>query len=551
MMAARRFAALVLAVVLGMPALAGAQNVPSPPSGPPSASPADVQPAEMAVTPPRLSYLHGSVSFRRPGADDWTPAALNTPLAPGDALYTGQGGALEIQVGPQAFIRAAEGTQIALDNHDVHFIQVRVPAGAVAIDVGQLSPGATIEVDTPNGAFTLDQAGYYRVDVLREWAAIGVHRGGRARVMAVGGNETPITSGQQAVVRDDDGAGVELRAAPSLDAWDQWNQTRTAQLRQGESARYVGADVYGVQALDQHGSWHVEESYGRVWVPASVPAGWVPYSTGRWIWDSRFGWTWLDDAPWGWAPYHYGRWVFARSRWAWAPGPIVTRPVYAPALVVFLGGRTSGHPLYWAPLGWGEPVIPWWGRRGFAHVPTWAGWGGPRVVNNVVVNHTTVNVTNITVYRNVHVANAVVGVPAERFGRGETRHVRVNAAEVSQLRPVRGAPRVQPIAASVVPRRERGIAPPATVRSEVVAKRPPHDPTPSLRAVTPEPRVVPRAPARPDAAAVPPPHPRAAERATGAPAVTTPRRASQHGGPAVAPRGAARQDHRDQERSRR
>ena len=75
-----------------------------------------------------------------------------------------------------------------------------------------------------------------------------------------------------------------------------------------------------------------------MWAPAGVPAGWSPYSTGRWIWDPRYGWTWLDDAPWGWAPYHYGRWVFVRNYWAWAPGPVVVRPVYAPALVVFLGG---------------------------------------------------------------------------------------------------------------------------------------------------------------------------------------------------------------------
>src|SRR5207249_2027001 len=44
--------------------------------------------------------------------------------------------------------------------------------------------------------------------------------------------------------------------------------------------------------------------------------------------------TWVDTAPWGWAPYHYGRWVFVDGFWAWAPGPIVHRAVYAPALVV-------------------------------------------------------------------------------------------------------------------------------------------------------------------------------------------------------------------------
>ena len=59
------------------------------------------------------------------------------------------------------------------------------------------------------------------------------------------------------------------------------------------------------------------------------------------MWDPYFGWTWVDSAPWGWAPYHYGRWVFVSGLWAWAPGRVVVRPVYAPALVAFLGGRVS------------------------------------------------------------------------------------------------------------------------------------------------------------------------------------------------------------------
>ncbi|MGH7391585.1 MAG: DUF6600 domain-containing protein, partial [Candidatus Rokuibacteriota bacterium] len=490
-MSARRLVALLMAVMLAAPTLAGAQDVPPPPPGAPPSPPPDlpsgaVAPAQVdpAVTPARLSYLSGAVSFRRPGADDWAAAAVNTPLAPGDTLYVGQAGALEIQLGPQALIRAAQETQLGLDNQEADFVQVSVPLGHVAVDVAQLPSGSTIEIDTPNGAFTLEQPGYYRVDVTGEWAALAVHRGGRASVTTASGGETPIEAGQQAVVSGTDAPRVDLRANPPLDAWDQWNQTRTAQLQQGESARYVASGVYGTEALDRHGSWHVEESYGRVWVPASVPAGWVPYSTGRWIWDPRFGWTWLDEAPWGWAPYHYGRWVFVRSRWAWAPGPVVVRPVYAPALVVFLGGRTVGRPLCWAPLAWGEPVIPWWGRPGFVGVATWAGWGGPRVVNNVVVNRTTVRVTNITVYRHVRVTKAVVGVPAERFGRDHVRPVRISATEAQQLRPVRGAPRVQPVAASVAPTRGRGIAPPAAAhRREVVATRKPHDPSPSLRAV--------------------------------------------------------------------
>src|SRR2546426_811018 len=43
-------------------------------------------------TPPRLSFVDGEVSFWRPGAEDWAPAQVNTPLAEGDSVYTGGAG---------------------------------------------------------------------------------------------------------------------------------------------------------------------------------------------------------------------------------------------------------------------------------------------------------------------------------------------------------------------------------------------------------------------------------------------------------------------------
>ncbi len=478
-MSTRRIVAMVLVLSVlasgpGFVSPAGAQtgSVVAPP--PPAEAQAPTPSAD--VTPARVSYSDGEVSFWRPGAQDWTPTTLNIPLAPGDVLYAGPGGNVEIQVGPLAFVRVTNGTQIGLDNQEPGFVQLRVTGGEAAVDLGQLPPGTTIEVDTPNAAFTIARAGYYRVGVAQDSTTFTTYRGGSATMTPAGGAAAPIVANQRVVLTGTDSPQVAIGSAPQLTAWDNWNYQRTDDLLRPASARYVSSGVYGAEALDQHGSWRTVESYGTVWVPTGVPVGWVPYSTGRWIWDPRFGWTWLDDAPWGWAPYHYGRWVFLGGYWAWAPGPVIVRPVYAPALVVFLGGA-GVRPLCWAPLGWGEPVIPWWGRRGFIGVASWRGWGGPRVVNNVVINqNTTVNVTNITVYKNVNVTNAVVGVPAERFGHGHVKVTRIKEVEVRQLKPMRGALEVKPVAASVMPATGPAVRPPAAVHSRpVVATRPPHD----------------------------------------------------------------------------
>jgi len=503
-MTARRVVAALLALIMmSGPGVARAVDPPPAPTAPPAPPGAPVPAPASDVTPARLSYLNGEVSFWRPGAQEWTPAKVNMPLAPGDLLYTGQGGNIEIQVGPRAFVRASEGTHIGLDNQEPDFVQFRVTAGHAALDVRELAAGHAVELDTPHGAFTVERPGYYHAEVTQESTAFDTHRGGSATVTPAGGAATPVAANQQVIITGTDSPRVEMAAAPPLSAWDRWNYQRTDYLLQPASTYYVSPAVYGGEVLNQYGGWRTVETYGSVWVPATVPDGWVPYSTGRWIWDPRFGWTWLDDAPWGWAPYHYGRWVFVGNYWAWAPGPIVVRPAYAPALVVFLGGGvavTVGHPLYWAPLGWGEPVIPWWGRPGFVGVAWWGGWGGPRVVNNVVVNRTTnVNVTNITVYRNVHVTNAVVGVPAERFGQGQVQTTRISQAQVQQLTPVRGALAVRPVAASVQPATGSAAPPPAAVQARpVVATRAPHDLRPALQAqgLAATPAVAPAAPPR-------------------------------------------------------
>ena len=300
-----------------------------------------------------------------------------------------------------------------------------------------------------------------------------------------------------------------MNAAPAPDEWDRWNYDRTAQLVEApRSAQYVPAEIAGVDDLDRYGDWREQPRYGHVWVPRDVGADWAPYSTGRWVYDPFYEWTWVDNSPWGWAPYHYGRWVNFNGVWGWAPGPVVAAPVYSPALVAFFGAPGIGVSVgvglpfvSWCALGFGEPIVPWWGRPGFVGRPYWGGWGGPRVVNNVVINNTRiVNVRNITRYQNVHVRNAVMGVDRNQFGRGRMEHIRLDAQRVQRLQPLHGDLRVRPVAASLVPREARGQRPPDRLRTrQVVTTRPPQDPMSRLRAkgieakapeVRPAPRVV-------------------------------------------------------------
>ena len=71
---AKRLLALALALVLLGGPVQGAHAAVTAGAGQPDGT----------STPPRLSFSDGEVSFWRPGADDWAPAQINTPIAPGD-----------------------------------------------------------------------------------------------------------------------------------------------------------------------------------------------------------------------------------------------------------------------------------------------------------------------------------------------------------------------------------------------------------------------------------------------------------------------------------
>jgi uncharacterized protein DUF6600 len=519
----------MIALVVGLLVLAGHPPIPAVAE---TGAPDEL--ATVARTPPRLSFADGQVSFWRPGAQDWTQAQVNTPLAPGDQLYTGSPGNLELQIGGRAFVRGWANTQLGLENQEPDFVQLKVTAGHASFDLRTLEPGRTVEVDTPNAAFTIEHTGYYRVDIVGERTSFITRRGGQATVTPASGPAVAITASEEVVIEGTSSPHVASYVAPQLDDWDSWNYARTERLLDAVSPRYVSPGTYGVSDLDHYGNWRVVSDYGPVWVPAAVPGGWVPYSTGSWMLDPYYGWTWVDTAPWGWAPYHHGRWVFVDGFWAWAPGPVLVRPVYAPALVAFFGGPVVG----WVALGWGEPLVPWWGPVGFVRSPWWGGWGGPRVVNNVVINRTTVvNVQNITVYRNTNVKNAVVAVNENHFGRGPITSARVAQVDVKNLQLIHRAPNATATPASFVPTGSRGVRPPdERLTRPVVATRPPHSSSESATGgerkggppgiVTPPPRLV-SAPQQHEAALTPPRPPfgqSKAERSTAGPTQPSPPR---------------------------
>lgn len=344
--------------------------------------------------PSRVAYpsdRHGEVGYSPSGEDSWIGLQRNRPLIRGDRLWTESNAHVELQI-DSAAMRLGPNTGIEILGLDDGLAQIRLTEGTLNLRVRRLHRGQSFEIATPSLAFVVTRAGRYRIDVADRsptvtivvWEGAGEAYGERGSF--------PLRGGDAATFYDHDLYDYALSALPREDGFDRYCRERDARLARSDSLRYLDDDLAGFASLDGYGRWQRVSQYGDVWFPSQVRADWAPYRDGRWIWQEPWGWTWVDDAPWGFAPSHYGRWVTVSNRWGWIPGPRQVRPVYAPALVAFIGGRDwsvsisldgRSNPIGWFPLGPREVYMPSYraSRDYFSRVN----------INNTVINNTVIN----------------------------------------------------------------------------------------------------------------------------------------------------------------
>jgi hypothetical protein len=304
----------------------------------------------------RIGDAEGSVSFAPAGDTEWTDLQRNRPLTRGDRLWTDRGTRAEMQVGSSA-VRIDGQTRLAIVTLDDRSTQLSVTQGSVYVHLRSLADGENFEVDTPNLAWRAVYPGDYRIDVDsgQGTTRVTIHAGTGA-VFGENGQTLQLGGGQQVTFRSRALAQVASQESPPDDAFDRWSVERNRREDQSIAARYVPREVVGYQQLDPYGQWRRDANYGAIWFPQAMPANWAPYRQGHWSWIEPWGWTWVDDAPWGFAPFHYGRWALVDGHWAWAPGRLSVQPVYAPALVAFVGGGNG--EVTWFPLAPNEAWQP-------------------------------------------------------------------------------------------------------------------------------------------------------------------------------------------------
>jgi hypothetical protein len=465
----------------------------------------------------RLGYVHGSVSFQPAGTDDWVSAVLNRPITTGDKLWADDDSRAELHIG-SASIRMSSKTGFSFLNLTDAVTQIQVTAGTVRVRVKHLDDNETFEIDTPNLAFSVLRPGTYRVNVDEngDSTVIAVRHGegevtGGGSAFTVRPHEIGTFNGTDQLVADIEPYGNDD------DDFDQWCADRDRHEDLSASARYVSPDVIGYQDLDDYGGWRQVPEYGNVWFPHTTVVGWAPYRYGHWAYIAPWGYTWIDDAPWGFAPFHYGRWINVGGVWGWVPAPppaphvVYVRPVYAPALVAWVGGphfsvgvsigggAGAGVSVGWFPLGPREVYVPSYpvSRNYVTNVNVSNTTVNTTVINNyynntvvnrnttVVNNNTTVINNNTTViqqtYVNQRVAGAVTATTPQAFTSAQPvarNVVRVDSHEVAVASVSTFTPPVAPAKQAVLGTGVQAtVRPPAAIQTRaVVAKVPPPPP---------------------------------------------------------------------------
>lgn len=382
-----------------------------------------------AIGPARVRLVDGDVLFRTPDSDEWLPAAINTPLDEGDAIWCPDNAKAEIQLADGSIVRIDQESQLDLLANDDGFIHLHLASGRAYLRTAQTLATNALQIDADDTTVLPAARTRLRIDILPNYQEDVSIFNGSAYVEG-NNSRTKVRAGEHITLEEDHS---ELMPLNPPDSWENWNTEQDRQLsRSARVASPLPEELRGYSSeLDSNGSWVRVPEYGTVWRPTVILSDdWAPYRSGRWIWKGD-DYVWISFENWGWVPYHYGRWAIVSGfGWCWVPparGDVYWGPGY-------VGWYRTGNYVGWTPLAPGETYF---GRRNYGR-------------HSVNLSTTTVNTRNIE-YRNRQARGGMTVIPQNDFLRG-----RVVTQSPSRNRSVSvavsvGSPRIQPLRETRMP----------------------------------------------------------------------------------------------------
>lgn len=300
----------------------------------------------------------------------WVSVAANRPLATGDRITTDHAGHATLEFGSSS-LRLGPDSDVTVKQLDDLRMRIRFEQGKLALRVRSADILGELGIETDEGLWVPHHVGRFRFDRPGRGGLLAGQASAGDMLLQAPDSSLPVAAGQRAQVWREGAqetthyhlvAVVDDAFANWVRAQDRQDDADDAAAPRSIAAQAPLAEMTGLRALHRAGRWSEAPGLGPVWTPARTATGWAPLREGAWSFASPWGWTWTDAAAWGFAPSHYGRWLRLQGRWAWTPGRWTTRPVYAPAIVGWVGGAAfaaaGSTAVGWVPLAPGEAVFP-------------------------------------------------------------------------------------------------------------------------------------------------------------------------------------------------
>ena len=282
--------------------------------------------------------MQGSVSFQPAGEDDWIQADPNRPLTTGDNIWADQNSRGELHIGATS-IRLSSETGISFLNLDDRTVQLQLAQGTIEVHLRAISNRATPLKLTLRISPSLS---YLPANIASKPTPTAIPP---SSSFAKAKAKSPEAAKPTIFPRDSNTSSMAPISSPTTrNPRPDSTISKTGPNRATNSKiilnprSYVSRDIDGYYDLDQYGRGRTILITARCGFPTASPSvgrlittatgsGSVP-GVGRGSKTNRGASRHFttDAGP------------TSAANWGWVPGPVVVRPVYAPAVVGFVGG---------------------------------------------------------------------------------------------------------------------------------------------------------------------------------------------------------------------
>lgn len=322
-----------------------------------------------------IAFIEGNPQIVRVDKTTET-AVVNSPVAPGDTVYTDGKSRCELQFDNGTVMRIGKDSRLKVTTVLAQSLTSSWKMTTLELEKGKLYSinqsynRERFQVMTPNAAVHLKNNSISTIEISDNGETLVFSDRGKFKLMY--GKDTKslktetVKKGDTFTVTGDHQLAAKGKRNFDFVAWNQYIDKNFKELHYGVSKlpkkiyKYPKGIVHWAEKWSTlYGDWVYDDLFGYVWKPADQR---FAYSA-RPFFHAKF--TTINDQlflvpqqAWGWAPAHMGTWVWMKWGWTWIPGDAFNTGVWAAAFPNSAQFQYSYHTSYMNP--WMDYIYGGW-----------------------------------------------------------------------------------------------------------------------------------------------------------------------------------------------